>query len=295
MEMGNVTFETYRIEDGIPKFIKTEYDTGYFSGDIILNNLGTYIFIQNVVDEEDYVASCVQNLLEKDDTLKEHVKALSVAVRTYIYHLLANRIFIIPDSLPQWQYRGIGYLDRIVQEAVKETKGEILTYLGYPIYSHVTYCTGGYTVPYEEIYFDSLEYSVVVEDPFSSSSPYYRWTKKLSTTLLCEKLGLQRIDSVKVQNRTVHLIPDTIVFFGNKALKTRGVILYRALAPALPSPLFDIAQNNDTLIFNGQGKGLLVGLPVWSSRVMAESGKTYRDILKYFYPVTEILKIDSLQ
>ncbi|MGB9823789.1 MAG: SpoIID/LytB domain-containing protein [Candidatus Hydrothermia bacterium] len=293
MEMGNVTFDEYRIEDENIKYVKTSSDTGYFSGDIILKNTGSYIFLQNAVDEEDYVASCVQSLVEKDDTLKEHIKAVAVIVRTFVYNLLKSGIYILPDSLPQWHYRGYGNISDVVKNAVKETKGEILTYLGYPVFTSLTYCTGGFTVPYEEIFFDSLDYSVAVEDTFSLDCPYYQWETKIDKKLVCYKLNLKTIDSVKVLNKTIHLIPDTVAFYGDKEVKIRGIVLYQTFHPALLSPLFDLTVNGDSIYFKGHGKGILVGLPLWSSRKMAKSGKNYREILQYFYPATDILKVET--
>lgn len=293
MNMGNVVFDEYRIEDENLKFLKTASDTGYFSGDIILKSAGEYIFIQNAVDEEDYVTSCVQSLIEENDTLKEHIKALSVIVRTYLYHLIANNMYILPDSLPQWVYKGQGAVNHYVKNAVKETKGEILTYLGNPIFTSLTYCTGGYTIPYEEIYNDSLDYSVAVVDSFSASCPQFKWIIKTSTRILCNKLNIKYIDSVIVKNKTLHLLPDTIVFFGDKVTAIRGPILYQALSPLLLSPLFDITLEGDSILFEGQGKGLLVGLPIWSSREMAKRGFTYKEILEYFYPAADLVKITN--
>lgn len=293
MDMGNVAFDEYRIEDSNLKFLKTASDTGYFSGDIILKSTGNHIFIQNAVDEEDYVTSCVQSLMEENDTLKEHIKALAVIVRTYIYHLIANNIYILPDSLPQWVYKGQGAINQYVKEAVKETKGEILTYLGSPIYTSLTYCTGGYTIPYEEVYYDSLDYSAAVVDSFSTNCPQFKWIRKISVNIMCNKLNLSYIDSIIVKNKTVHLLPDTVVFYGNKEVVIRGPLIYQALNPLLPSPLFDITLEGDSIIFEGYGKGLLVGLPIWSSREMAKKGLNYREILSYFYPAADLTTITS--
>jgi len=295
MEMGGIALNEYRLEDPYLKFVKTPTDTGYYAGDIILKNVGGYIFLQNAVDEEDYVASCVQSLLEPEDTLKEHIKALAVAIRTYTYYLLANNIYILPDSLPFWQYKGLGRVTPLVKEAVKETRGEILTYLGRPIHALVTHSTGGYTVPYEEIFNDTLDYSVAVEDSFAHLSPYYTWEVDLPASFIVQKLNIGKLDSLKVANFTPHLIPDSIIFYGDKVEIVKGTTLYQSLSPLLPSPLFTLTLEKDTLRFSGKGKGTLMGLPITSSREMAKRGKSYTETLSYFFPVADLVNVGNLR
>ncbi|MGB4238904.1 MAG: SpoIID/LytB domain-containing protein [Candidatus Hydrothermia bacterium] len=291
--MAELYFDEYRIEDEFTKFVRTEKDSGYFTGDIILKSAGNYIFIQNVVAEEDYVASCTQFLIEDVEPPEEYVKAVAVVIRTFVYHLAVNNIFFLPDSLPYWVYKGVGNLSSKVKKAAEETHGEVLLYLNSPIYPLITYCTGGFTVFYEEIFGDSIEYSVSVDDSYSSSCAYYNWEIKVPVNRIQHQLNLGRIDSIEVKNYTIHMIPDTILIFGDKTYQLRGVNLFQSLYPLLPSPLFQMEVVADTIIFNGKGKGHLIGLSLWGSKAMAVSGKNYKEILEHYFPVAILSKMKS--
>lgn len=291
--MGGYTFDEYRVEDPYTKFVKTAQDSGYFSGDLILKCIGNSIYLQNIVDEEDYVISCTQNVVQQD-TIKEYIKAVAVIIRTYLYHLISENIYMFPDSLPYWKYTGVGNISKLVKTAVEETKGEVLTYLGMPIYPLITYCTGGFTVPYEEIFGDTLAYAISVEDSLSRICPFFTWKLKIPVEEIKYFTRIEKLDSVKIVNFTVHLIPDTIVFYSkNKLVIIRGPALYQTLYPRLPSPSFYLEMRGDTLVFEGKGKGILIGLPLWSAKQMALNEETYRKILNYYFPVSELTKITS--
>jgi len=61
----------------------------------------------------------------------------------------------------------------------------------------------------------------------------------------------------------------------------------------LPSTLFTIHQRNrGEIIFKGRGWGHGVGMCQWGARGMALLGYNYREILKFYYPGTEIKKLE---
>jgi stage II sporulation protein D len=61
----------------------------------------------------------------------------------------------------------------------------------------------------------------------------------------------------------------------------------------LPSTYFSIAQNGDSIVFEGKGYGHGVGLCQWSALQMARDGKNYKEILSFFYPGTTIQFYES--
>ena len=56
----------------------------------------------------------------------------------------------------------------------------------------------------------------------------------------------------------------------------------------LRSTDFDITINNDTVTFTTRGYGHGVGMSQYGANGMANSGKTYVEILKHYYPNTTI-------
>jgi stage II sporulation protein D len=52
-----------------------------------------------------------------------------------------------------------------------------------------------------------------------------------------------------------------------------------------------IKKKNNSFVFVGKGWGHRVGLCQWGAKVMADKGFSYKKILKFYYPGTEIGKI----
>jgi stage II sporulation protein D len=61
----------------------------------------------------------------------------------------------------------------------------------------------------------------------------------------------------------------------------------------LKSTLFDVTDDGDGLVFEGRGAGHGVGLCQWGAKGMAEEGKSYRDILGFYYPGAEIVGLSA--
>ncbi len=59
----------------------------------------------------------------------------------------------------------------------------------------------------------------------------------------------------------------------------------------LRSTAFKVKNNGDSLIFEGKGWGHGVGLCQYGMQDMAKSGLKWFDILKYYYPGIELIKI----
>ena len=58
----------------------------------------------------------------------------------------------------------------------------------------------------------------------------------------------------------------------------------------LPSGFFTIEQKKDNFILTGGGFGHGVGMSQCGANAMAQAGKTYRDIILFYYPTTEVLQ-----
>jgi stage II sporulation protein D len=63
----------------------------------------------------------------------------------------------------------------------------------------------------------------------------------------------------------------------------------------LPSTDFTLKTEGDTVDFEGKGYGHGVGLCQWSALERAKEGKTYKEILAYFYPGSDLSRYDEGQ
>ncbi len=62
----------------------------------------------------------------------------------------------------------------------------------------------------------------------------------------------------------------------------------------LPSTYFSITMDDENIIFEGGGYGHGVGLSQWGALELANEGKSYRDILLFYYPGTVLRSKDKL-
>ena len=51
----------------------------------------------------------------------------------------------------------------------------------------------------------------------------------------------------------------------------------------------DIELKEKSVVFKVKGYGHGVGMSQWGAEVMAREGKDYEEILKYYYPNTEVI------
>jgi stage II sporulation protein D len=59
----------------------------------------------------------------------------------------------------------------------------------------------------------------------------------------------------------------------------------------LPSLAFEVKEKGGIFTFTGRGQGHGAGLCQWGAAGMAREGKGYRDILRHYYPGTELVKL----
>ena len=95
------------------------------------------------------------------------------------------------------------------------------------------------------------------------------------------------INQIKVLERTNAGSVKTIQI-GDKKLSGRNI---RTLF-GLNSSNFDIGFENDTVVFKVKGYGHGVGMCQWGARQMAEKGKNYKEILRYYF---EDLQLETLE
>ena len=249
---------------------------------------------------ESYVAGVVSSEMSPDFE-PEALKAQSLAARTYIVdHLLhqddgqesdvtdttQHQVFKNDNELKkQW---GSKYDENMkkVKAAVTATKGEILTYKDAPIFPAFFSTSNGYTENSEDYWDDELPYLRSVESPWDEDSPKFLDQQTFTIDQIKEKLAVDLpnqeplgIDVTRTDSQRVKEID----LAGNK-LSGREV----REKLELQSSDFTIKQKNDHLIFTTKGYGHGIGMSQYGANSMAKAGKTYQEIVKYYYSDVEV-------
>jgi stage II sporulation protein D len=267
------------------------------------------LMIINTVPLEHYISSVVTG--EASDLSQlEAYKAQAVAARTYTLKHSRNHYgegYRLCDSTHCQLYTGAARISTRALIAAESTRGQILVYRGAPAETYYHSVCGGRTATMNYVWpFDHKSYLVSVKDgpvskPYCSIAPRFRWKTKIYYTGLTrlsrkvrwilpdeEAQGL-KISAWGESGRAAELEIQT----QRRRVKVSATDFYHGIGRragwnAVRSSWFRILQGRDYVLLDGVGNGHGVGLCQWGAEGMARLGFKYRDILKHYYPGTEI-------
>lgn len=274
-----------------------------YRGDIsIFKDAQGKLLIVNILDLESYIKGVLFHEISHRWPL-DAIKAQAVAVRTYAMYqkevMKAKDYDLTADTSSQ-VYGGYDSEKRKTNRAVNFTNGEVLTYQGkvFPAYFHAT--CGGITEDASELWkinIVPLKGSRVCS--FCLESPHYYWKADLGLKAIEKKLGGQyklkgELKNISIVERDPSGRVRTLEL---KDAQGQSLIInakdFRlAMGPDfIRSTNFSIVFEQDRLIFSGKGWGHGVGLCQWGAYGMSKKGYNYRQILEFYYPGAEIVKI----
>lgn len=280
-----------------------------YGGELAFTAAAGRLRIVNLVGLEPYIAAVV-NGEAADFSHPEAYKAQAVAARTYTLkhsHTHSGEGFNLCDSTHCQLYAGADGVSARARGAAEATAGEALYYGGTPAETYYHSACGGRTEDMTYVWpFEAKPYLVSVKDgpvgrPYCSIAPGFRWKTKIYYTGLTriarqtgwivadeEARGLRiaawgpsgRASELEIatQRRRVR-VPATEFYHG---------VGRRAGWNAVKSSLFRIMNGRDYVFLDGVGSGHGVGMCQWGAEGMARKGFKYREILRHYYPGTEI-------
>ncbi|NLB62393.1 MAG: stage II sporulation protein D [Clostridiales bacterium] len=248
----------------------------------------------------------------------EAIKAQSIAARTYaVTHI--NELFanskpckkglsdVCTDSgccqafnnieglFERWGSSASRYASK-VYEAVKATKGQIISYQGEPILALFHASSGGVTENSENVFSDPLPYLVSVDSPNEEFHTHFADTEVMNSDYVAKKINESfpnaKLEKDKLSNqlKILERYPTGRV----KTLKIgdttcTGRDLRNTLG--LYSANFSLKFENDKVIISTIGFGHGVGMSQAGANAMAQGGNKYEEILTHYYQNTEIVSV----
>jgi stage II sporulation protein D len=253
----------------------------------------------------------VINKVEVDDYLKgilyhevshywpmEILKAQAIVCRSYALYQARqniNKDFDVTCDVYSQVYGGQTSERYRTTKAVEQTKGLVLVYQHklIPAYFHST--CGGQTEEPNYLWNMHVPYSRSVACPFCRNSPHFSWHIVLSLSQIKDKLQeagykLRPIKEIQLSSRNNSgRINELTIIAGDDILKLSGKDFRNFIGPNLiRSTNFTVSLDDGDAVFEGLGWGHGVGLCQWGGYFMAKAGWRYREILKYYYPGTQI-------
>jgi stage II sporulation protein D len=228
----------------------------------------------NVLALEEYLNGVLGSEMPKSFPL-EALKAQAVAARTYALHKKLEQYgqpFHLGSGVISQVYGGLASEDARTREAVDATRGMVLTYELQPIEAYFHASCGGKTENGVEALGRDLPYLKPVSCPCGSLENA-AWSLPLDAKVqVLSRSATGRATKVQLDGRVL----DAVTF--------REKLGYAKVK----SLWFEVEKHGGGVVLNGHGFGHGAGLCQWGAKVLAERGRGFREILKHYYPGTEL-------
>lgn len=258
---------------------------------------------------EDYLVGVVAAEMPADFK-EEALKAQALTARTYIVKkMISNDTHGVPKGaqvndttanqvyLNDAQQRAAWGSDynwkrKKILDAVRATSGQILTYAGEPITATFFSTSNGYTENSEDYWGGTYPYLRSVASPWDKNSPKFNSQQAIPVADFEAKLGVKvgsGPDIGKIVERTAgHRVGK--VDFNGKVLSGKDI----REKLGLRSSDFTWTRKGNSILITTKGYGHGVGMSQYGANGMAEAGKTYQQIVKYYYQGVAISNADTM-
>jgi stage II sporulation protein D len=295
-----------------------------YRGALLLRPGAGGVTVVNLLELETYLLGVVPLEIGKDRPPEEleAVKAQAVAARTYAIRHRGRRAelgFDYHGSVMDQAYGGAEAEDAVASRAVRETRGQILTYDGEPIEAYYHSTCGGRTAALDEVWpGEPRPYLRSVSDARSAGGSYcetsnrFRWTERWDRNGLMAALNrglaergvrgtVREIRSLEVTGRTPSGRAEALRIETDLGEhRVRGDSIRWVLRPEpgriLNSSAIQLAIDRQDgeimgLMVTGSGWGHGIGMCQVGALGRARDGQSYRDILLTYYPGTRIARL----
>jgi len=232
----------------------------------------------------------------------ESLKAMAVAARSYAAHYRGrhgDEGFDFCDTTHCQDLRLTATSDRL-RAAAESTEGELLWFEGRPAATYYHRQCGGTTESAERVWpAAKAPYLRQQSDHYCVRQGRGEWRSELSRSELRRAVALagfappQEIRAWEIVSRTPSGRVARVRLEGSTSLQLTAEALRLAVGRAvgwekIRSDLYDVRSSGDRFLLHGYGAGHGVGLCQTGASHMGEAGKTYKEILDFYYPGTAL-------
>lgn len=274
------------------------FETNAYSGKFYLIPSGNTFALVEHTGLEDYL----YGVLPYEMSYRwpaEALKAQAVAARTYTLIELErpkNKNFDLYSDVRSQMYKGSGKQFDSVKKAVDETRGEVLKYQGKLFHTFYHGNCGGGTddVKSWNPGAQSIKPLSGSKCKYDSHSANYEWTQKVPRAKLdayAKSLGIAgKLKSIKITRRTDTKRATNLDVKTAKGTKNVPCGKFRAATGIKSCKITKISIGGKEVTFKGRGSGHGVGMCQDGANGMAKAGKNYKQILKNYYPGSELTR-----
>lgn len=271
--------------------------------------------IINVLPLETYVLGVVEGELGSLHFNPESLKAQIVASRSYVLGSRGRHGKVGFDFCdgPHCQvFGGTASIRSDFKLAMQESRGQYLSFRGKPVPGYFHDNCGGKTAAVEDIWkAQPTGYLQSVSDGEDESickvSPYSRWTYSAprEDLRICffeagwiqnqDALDTLRVIRINSSDRAHQVLIQSNHPRWVSAKEFRKTVNTYYNREVIKSTYFTIDKTKNGFEFEGRGWGHGVGLCQWGAIAMGREGKTYKQILRHYYPGTVLERLTEPQ
>ncbi|KIX85323.1 hypothetical protein J120_03405 [candidate division TM6 bacterium JCVI TM6SC1] len=229
-------------------------------------------------------------------------RAFAIASRSYVLAQARQarklgRPYHIRNTNAHQTYSG--FHDRQdLRQAVKDTQGQYLCYENEPILAMFDCCCGGIIPAHiEDFNFNDAPYLArTYPCNFCKSSKLYSWNIEYEIAHIesCIKQVHNNFSSFKdiksIVKDKAGLVKHVTFNGKGKPVQVEGKKIY-SLIDGIKSFHFSVKRNGKKIAFSGKGYGHHIGLCQWGAREMVRQGWNHLQILNFYYPKTNLVKL----
>jgi stage II sporulation protein D len=228
----------------------------------------------------------------------EALKAMAVAARTYAVRMRGRHSaegFDLCDTTHCQRLDRAGVTPRI-DAAVSDTAGELLWYAGKPAFTPYTGDCGGKTEDAAAVWPDlAAPYLKSHPDTWCTRQAGSHWQISLDAAQIADALTRSSLrtpghpDRISILDRTPSGRASTLLLSGPESIRISASSFRFAIGRELgwntiQSDSYDVRFANGRSVFEGTGSGHGVGLCQRGAEAMGRAGRSYREILEFYYP-----------
>lgn len=243
----------------------------------------------------------------------EALKAQAVAARTYtLWKALHNKAhpqanvctdytccqawISREEALEKWGDKGAEYTEKL-DKALQETDGAVLYYDTQPIQAAFHASSAGRTQDAVAVWGSTVPYLTAVATPEGEETPNYHTTVTMTAEQV--KAALEAAGCKLEEEKPEEWLKE-LTYSDSGALLTAGVggVTLRGnelrTALGLRSPSFTAEYGEGGFTFRVTGYGHGVGLSQYGANALAKQGKSWREILSWYYTGVEFGTYDGV-
>lgn len=272
-----------------------------YGGYLVLMKRADAVNVINWVDMEDYIAGVVSCEMPRYFN-HAALEAQAVAARTYaLAHMRQKHLepYDVRDDQSSQVYDGVSGTRDYGRRAAQSTAGVVLVYDWKFLEAFYFSTCGGHTADASQMpNAPRIRPFSGVECDYCRDSKRYKWVKTIPVAEVEQALARGGYVSGSLQDVLVASTAQggwvDVVEVVSTGARTRiaGNVFRRLLGTSdFYSAKFEIRRSGDEFVIQGRGFGHGVGMCQWGAYGLARHGRNYAEILKYYYPGVELVKV----